>query len=758
MASLLQTISDDQSLAKRLAEQQNGSQTLTLVPETSTDLADSLEEGFVPARKVVLFGESGKKCVSECPPTGAPSSLASKELSSKDESSLAEYRLIGKLGSGGTAVVYQAHQRAIDREVAIKMLRRELADDRPSRLRFLTEARVIGSLDHPNVIALHDLCVDDQGQVFYSMKRIDGTSWTEQMADLSVEENLTILLRVADAIRYAHSRDLVHRDLKPENVMLGRFGEVLVADWGLAIRCNAHKAKQASAGNPNSKVRHAVDTIGTASSAVGGTPAYMAPEQAMGNLAEISVATDIYLLGSILYHTLTGHPPHHGRNLLDCIHSAANNVIQPTKVEGELMDAAMKAMASDPGERFGSVEELVAAITDHRTHQESERLVRRATRRVWPTEPTTDPIDPYESFRVGEALLHESLAVWPGNALAKATLKRAQSEFARFAASQGDLDLSLRLFVSAGQSDSETALRVKRDLEQREKVRESQAKYSALFTQSPEAGLLIRWHDGVVMEANEACLELLGYEKGEMVGRNVSGLSIWACPDRRKQFVAELTRNGRVDNFETQFIRKQRIDKPDSSTAPQAAPSPGQISAEQISAEQISAEQSGDEIGNSATIDILMSSRTVEVVGESMILSTIRDISKRRQAERNLEQSRRRLRDLQRLAGLGTWSYDTKANRVSWSEEAFRLSGRNPEHGEPDLEEFRKLLHPDDLEAVSDAIELAIDTGASYQLTYRMRDEAGDYRSLFSRGQPVLDADGKTVELYGIIQIANTPL
>ena len=272
MASLLQTITDDQSLAKRIANQQDGSQTLTLAPETSTDLADSLEEGFVPSRKVVLFGESTQKCMVVSPPAGASTSQGPATSS---ESLPAEYRLIGKLGSGGTAVVYQAHQRAIDREVAIKMLRRELTDDRASRVRFLTEARVIGSLDHPNVIALHDLCVDDQGQVFYSMKRIDGTSWTEQIADLSVEENLTILLRVADAIRYAHSRGLVHRDLKPENVMLGRFGEVLVVDWGLAIRCNNNKSKRGSVEKTPSKVRHAVDAIGTGSSAIGGTPAYM---------------------------------------------------------------------------------------------------------------------------------------------------------------------------------------------------------------------------------------------------------------------------------------------------------------------------------------------------------------------------------------------------------------------------------------------------------------------------------------------------
>ena len=158
--------------------------------------------------------------------------------------------------------MYQAHQRAVDREVAVKVLRDELASDAKSRQRFLTEARLIGGLDHPNVIALHEVCLDDKGKLFYSMKRIDGTSWDQQIRELPLQQNISILLRVADAIRYAHSRGLIHRDIKPENIMLGRFGEVLVADWGLAVS------------------RRAEDAELQLDNTIGGTPAYMAPELA----------------------------------------------------------------------------------------------------------------------------------------------------------------------------------------------------------------------------------------------------------------------------------------------------------------------------------------------------------------------------------------------------------------------------------------------------------------------------------------------
>ncbi len=727
MATLLDTISGDEAFARRLAAMPADAKTLTLSlsaggadlqhpswngaandgaalqqtidqPMDFTSLRS--DEGFVPPRKVVslgniLVGKNGKQ---------ADATIGDSGPVIDD----AEYRLIGKLGSGGTGIVYQAHQRAIDREVAVKVLRHELACDRQSRHRFLSEARVIGSLDHPNVIALHDLCIDGDGHLFYSMKRIDGTSWDQQLDGFSVEENLSILLRVADAIRYAHSRGLVHRDIKPENVMLGRFGEALVADWGLAMAFNDRGQRDTGA---------ATETT----SAIGGTPAYMAPEQAMGDLDSITTLTDVYLLGAILYQILTGRPPHHGDNLLACVHAAANNEIQDTDVVGELIEAAMKAMATQPEARYQNVEEFVLAITDHRTHQESERLVRRATRRVWPTtqtssQPLTAPEsveEVYERFRIGLALLHEAIELWPENVQATSAQRRVQLEFARFAAGQGDLDLSLRLYSIAGQGDCEAAVRVRRDRDQRDRMRESQAKYSALFTQSPEAGLLIRWSDGVVLEANPACLQLLGYELGELVGKTISNLSIWACPERRAEFVQTITRDGRIENFETRFLRK------------------GGASDQRI--------------------DVLISAATVEVNGTEMLLSTIRDITQRRDAERNLEQSRRRLRDLQRLAGLGTWSYNPETKIIQWSEETFRLTGRDPNLGEPDFVEFLDLIHPDDRPLFSEVLDQAMENGTSYQIHFRQRGDDGDYRSLKTRGRPVLDDHGRTIEIYGIL-------
>ena len=131
-------------------------------------------------------------------------------------------------------VVYAARQSSIARTVALKMLKADDADA-AQRDKFISEAVVTGELDHPNIVPIYDLGANDEGALFYSMKRVKGTPWHKvHPRQRSLDENLNILLRVADAVAFAHANGVIHRDLKPENVMLGDFGEVLVMDWGLA--------------------------------------------------------------------------------------------------------------------------------------------------------------------------------------------------------------------------------------------------------------------------------------------------------------------------------------------------------------------------------------------------------------------------------------------------------------------------------------------------------------------------------------------
>ena len=635
--------------------------TIALPPATPPPL-DCMDSGFVPKRGVAMIG-GGKVCD-------------------------ADYRLVGELGAGGTGIVYQAHQRAVDREVAIKVLRKNLSQDAASRDRFLTEARVIGGLDHPNVIALHEVCVDQDGGLFYSMKRIDGTSWDQQIKEKSLSENVQTLMRVADAIRYAHSRGLIHRDIKPENVMLGRFGEVLLADWGLAI---SHNPKQSA-----DEIDHTI----------GGTPAYMAPELATGDHRHVSFATDVYLLGATLFQILTGYPPHHGETLLECIQAAAKNKIRPTSVQGELMDIARIALATDPSDRYPTVDLFVLALNQQREHEESARLVKRAQGHL----KSANASNHYESFRLADALIMEALEVWPENRRARDFGKELNLEFARAATDQGDLDLAISLYDSAGHGDSEAAARTRRLRDQRNGNVERESRYSTLFTHSPDAGLLIRMSSSRVVEANQTFRDLMGYAEEEIVGKLMTELNLWVCPKRRDELIAELELNRRIDNFEGQL--RHRDGHP---------------------------------------IDVLISGRVTKLVGETMLISTIRDISLRKQAENDLRRSRRRLKDLQALAGLATWSYDVLTNEVTWSDEVFQLAGRSPSEGAPTRTEYIEMLHPKDRRKMKDTIEAAVVNGAAYEIQIRLRNASGNYRHLLVRGQPIFDDDGKTIEIYGVL-------
>lgn len=637
--------------------------------------AQCVDEGFVPSRSMVT---PGKRPLADT-----------------------EYRLVGKLGSGGTGIVYQAHQRAIDREVAVKVLRDELACDPIARQRFLVEARTIGSLDHPNVIALHELATGPSSELFYSMKRIDGTSWDRCIDDMTFEENLETLLRLCDAIRYAHSRELIHRDIKPENVMLGRFGEVLLADWGLALSLVSQVR-----GGSKSDAAGGSDSSSSQAHAIGGTPAYMAPELAAGDASRQTKHTDIYLLGALLYRILTGHPPHYGDNLLECIRRAAANEIRPTTIRSGWIDVAMKALATEPEDRYQDVAQFAAALAREKEHERSVDLLRRAKKLM----KKVGPAATHQDYGVAEALIREALDVWPGNRQAAETLVDLQTEHARSAAASGDFDLALELLHRAGQGDSEIAARVKmkRDSRREQAIRES--KFSRLFTQSPDAGLMTRWGDGEIIEANNMFEQLTGFEPSAVVGRKIVALNLWACKDRRTKFVEVLSDSGYVADFETPLFHRE-----------------------------------------GHRLDVSLCASRVEMNGESFILTTMRDISIRVQARQELDRSRQRLRDMQRLAQLGTWELNVASGKVRWSDETYKIAGLPTDHGAPDLQGYLQTVHPEDRGKLNAAIENTILYRTAYELRLRHWRPNGGWNTVIARGQPMLGDQGQVVEIYGVV-------
>src|SRR2546425_6168799 len=194
------------------------------------------------------------------------------------------YLATGEIGRGGMGTVLEGRDLRIQRELAIKVLLERPGLGGRAAERFVDEAQIQGQLEHPNICPVHDLGVDAQGRPFFTMKKVRGRSLeaileeqrtSAATGDFSLRRLLEVLVKVCDAVAFAHSRGILHRDIKPANVMIGEFSEVLLMDWGLAKR--AH-----TAGQPGPDARQDVPPSRTLDGSVLGTPSYMPPEQAAG--------------------------------------------------------------------------------------------------------------------------------------------------------------------------------------------------------------------------------------------------------------------------------------------------------------------------------------------------------------------------------------------------------------------------------------------------------------------------------------------
>ncbi|HEV2969931.1 MAG TPA: protein kinase [Pirellulales bacterium] len=351
-----------------------------------------------------------------------------------------DYELLNTIGEGGMGVVYAARQASIDRTVAVKMLKPDIANQAEQREKFLSEAVVTGDLDHPNIVPIYDLGSNEAGSLFYSMKRVQGTPWMSVIEEKSLAENTEILMKVADAVAFAHSRGVIHRDLKPENIMLGDFGEVLVMDWGLAM---------------STALFRKAETI-TQTSSMGGTPAYMAPEMATGPVDRIGPAADVYLLGAILYEVITGKPPHTGKNVMNCLFAAAKNEIQPTEHSGELLEIAMRAMSTAPADRPATVQDFQNLIREYQSHSESVVLSSRAEEDLAKAERTGD----YQVFSRALFAFQEAFALWDGNSKAKTGVSVAKLAYAKQAMKKEDYDLGASLLDADDPTHAELRLQI----------------------------------------------------------------------------------------------------------------------------------------------------------------------------------------------------------------------------------------------------------------------------------------------------------
>ena len=281
------------------------------------------------------------------------------------------YRESRPIGKGGMSTVHRVTDAVVGRRVAVKMFKVGGPVSREDEERFIEEARITGQLEHPNIVPIHDLCVDDTDQPpYFTMKLVQGRTLTEMIREHAhepltvafLEPLLEAFLRVCDAIAYAHTRGVIHRDLKPENIMVGSHGQVYVMDWGVA-------RLMPRATDPDESVQLQGTGTRDERGSIIGTMIYMSPEQAMGLTDEVDERTDVFGLGAMLYAILTARPPYMGRTHIEVLRQAREAQILPPDVVAphrtpppELCRIVMRALAHMPIDRYQRVEELRADV------------------------------------------------------------------------------------------------------------------------------------------------------------------------------------------------------------------------------------------------------------------------------------------------------------------------------------------------------------------------------------------------------------
>ncbi len=312
------------------------------------------------------------------------------------------FRILRAHAKGGLGQVFVALDQELHREVALKEILPQHADDLVGRERFVLEAEITGGLEHPGIVPVYALGQDSDGRPYYAMRFIKGDSLKQAIDEYHHQANAVghdpglrqIALRqllgrfidICNAIEYAHSRGVLHRDLKPANVMIGKYGETLVVDWGLA---KAAGKKELESGEVTLRPKTSLSSSGqTMPGQALGTPAYMSPEQATGRLAELGPATDIYSLGATLYHILTGRPPFEGPILEVLKRVEKGQFPRPSEVTRgiapDLEAICLKAMALQPMDRYKSArvlaDDLERWLADEPTSALPDRMLGKLKR------------------------------------------------------------------------------------------------------------------------------------------------------------------------------------------------------------------------------------------------------------------------------------------------------------------------------------------------------------------------------------------
>ncbi|MCB9601876.1 MAG: serine/threonine-protein kinase [Polyangiales bacterium] len=370
------------------------------------------------------------------------------------------------LGRGGMSEVRLGVQVALGREVAVK----RLPDDQalPIARELVREARIVGRLEHPNVVAVHDLVVDDEGSPMLVLERIEGKPWTTYLehpdrlaTDHGVEDamgfHLQTLAQVASALHHAHQRGIVHRDVKPDNVMIGSLGQVYLVDWGIAVDLRPE----------------AIDAYDP--EVLAGTPVYLAPEMVLGE--RVDPRTDVYLLGATLYEVLSGDPPH----VAPTLRAIANRAVMsepdplPSKVPFDLAAICRRCLRRDPAERYESADAVRRDLLRFLERRDSLELARRSKKDLEKLErlsrellelprdqliedgPSMDVQRLYGACRFG---FEAARRAWPDNPEAQAGLERTTRAMLEIELARGNTRGATVLLAELENPSTELSARV----------------------------------------------------------------------------------------------------------------------------------------------------------------------------------------------------------------------------------------------------------------------------------------------------------
>jgi serine/threonine protein kinase len=356
----------------------------------------------------------------------------------------AGYDILGELGRGGMGVVYRARQHTLRREVAVKRLQ---SDDAFLRQAFVAESMVTGELEHPNIVPVYALCDEPDSGLWLVMKRIAGRTLAELLDEApaprdprAIDRFIDVLLDVADALRFAHSRGVLHRDIKPMNVMVGSFGEVMLLDWGIA-------ASFGDRGPEPEVIPHVRDL-----DMIAGTPLYMPPEMAEGRGHDCGPWTDVYLLGATLYEVISGRPPRRGNTLMDVLTGTRETSALPfaDTVPSELQAICQRALAEDHSARYPDVDSFQKDLREYVENRQSRALSARAEDGLahWRTM-IANGIDDANRPRVYRTIsevissFQHAALLWPDNAAARHGEAIARLAWANAALEGGDTGVAI---------------------------------------------------------------------------------------------------------------------------------------------------------------------------------------------------------------------------------------------------------------------------------------------------------------------------